>query len=38
MMRPDQYFFILTIMKYGSLALAIVCATRIVAYAAHHPI
>jgi hypothetical protein len=38
MMRPDQYYAILTLMRYGSLVLAILFAGKIVAYAAglHH--
>jgi hypothetical protein len=38
MLRPDQYYMILAIMRFGSLTLAIVFASKIVAYAAHHPI
>jgi hypothetical protein len=38
MMRPDQYYAILSIMRYGSLVLAMLFAGKIVAYAAglHH--
>ena len=38
MMRPDQYWAILTVMRYGSLVLAMLFAGKIVAYAAgfHH--
>ncbi len=38
MLRPDQYYAILSIMRYGSLVLAMLFAGKIVAYAAglHH--
>jgi hypothetical protein len=34
MLRPESYYALMSIMKYGSLALAIVFAGRIVAFAA----
>jgi hypothetical protein len=36
MMRPDHYFAIMSIMKYGSLVLAMLFAGKIVVYAATH--
>ncbi len=33
MISPDQYYAILSIMRYGSLALACVFASKIIAYA-----
>lgn len=33
MMRPDHHYIIMSIMKYGSLALAIVFAVKIAAFA-----
>ncbi len=36
MLRPDQFYAILSIMRFGSLALACVCASNILAYAVHH--
>jgi hypothetical protein len=36
MIRPDHYYAIMSIMKYGSLALAIVFAGKIAAFAATH--
>jgi hypothetical protein len=33
MMRPDHHFMIMSIMKFGSLALAMVFAVRIAAFA-----
>ena len=36
MMRPDHNYALMPIMKYGSLALAIVCAGKIAAFAAAH--
>jgi hypothetical protein len=36
MLRPESYYALLSIMKYGSLALAIVFAGRIAAFAATH--
>jgi hypothetical protein len=35
MLRPDQLYAILQIMRYGSLVLALLFASKIVAYAAH---
>ena len=35
MLNPDHYHAILTIMRYGSLVLALLFASKIVAYAAH---
>ncbi len=35
MLRPDQYYAIMMIMRYGSLVLALLFASKIVAYAAH---
>jgi hypothetical protein len=35
MLRPDHYYAILQIMRYGSLVLALLFASKIVAYAAH---
>jgi hypothetical protein len=32
-MRPDQYYAIMTIMRYGSLVLALVFASKIAAFA-----
>ena len=34
MLRPELYYALMSIMKYGSLALAIVFAGRIAAFAA----
>jgi hypothetical protein len=34
MLRPESYYALMSIMKYGSLALAIIFAGRIVAFAA----
>jgi hypothetical protein len=36
MLRPESYYALMLIMKYGSLALAIVFAGRIAAFAATH--
>lgn len=36
MMRPGQYYAILTIMRYSSLVLAILCAGKIAVFAAKH--
>jgi hypothetical protein len=36
MMRPDHNYALMSIIKYGSLALAIVCAGKIAAFAAAH--
>jgi hypothetical protein len=36
MLRPESYYALMLIMKYGSLALAIVFASRIAAFAATH--
>jgi hypothetical protein len=36
MMRPDQYHALLTIMRYSSLVLALLCAGKIAAFAAKH--
>lgn len=36
MLRPDQYYAILTIMRYGSLVLAMLFAGKIAVYAAHN--
>jgi hypothetical protein len=36
MLRPEPYYALMSIMKYGSLALAIVFAGRIAAFAATH--
>ncbi len=33
MMRPDHHYAVMLIMKYGSLALALVFATKIAAFA-----
>jgi hypothetical protein len=33
MISPDQYYAIMNIMRYGSLALACVFASKIIAYA-----
>jgi hypothetical protein len=36
MLRPESYYALMSVMKYGSLALAIVFAGRITAFAATH--
>lgn len=35
-MRPDHYFAIMSIMRYGSLLLAMLCAGKLAAFAATH--
>jgi hypothetical protein len=36
MLRPESYYALMSMMKYGSLALAIVFAAKIAAFAATH--
>jgi hypothetical protein len=36
MMKPDDYFAMMSIMKYGSLVFALVFAGKIAAYIATH--
>jgi hypothetical protein len=36
MLRPESYYALMSIMKYGSLTLAIVFAGRIAVFAASH--
>ena len=36
MLRPESYYALMSIMKYGSLALAIFFAGKIAAFAATH--
>jgi hypothetical protein len=36
MLRPESYYALMSIMKYGSLALAIVFAGKIAAFAVTH--
>jgi hypothetical protein len=36
MLRPESYYALMSMMKYGSLALAIVFAGKIAVFAARH--